>query len=196
MTIKVDRYLGYLDKEMTIMGVLSAFSVGVPGLVINKLAGSGKDSALRAIWNTQEGMVILGSLSFLVAALYFYRERSLLAWFYGQLSLSESRGERPESRADLLLEADSWSTWIHYRWGFLALHLGFLLYSLALAANRFSWVESMESILALSSAATAILLAAFYRHVLTRYAYCDYPFRRGLFLKPPDDCPCKGRCEE
>ncbi len=38
MNDNAKHYLGYLDKEMNIMGVLSAFCVTVPALVLERLA--------------------------------------------------------------------------------------------------------------------------------------------------------------
>ena len=40
MSIKIDPYRDYLDKEMTIMGVLCAFAVAAAALVIDRFAGS------------------------------------------------------------------------------------------------------------------------------------------------------------
>lgn len=45
MAEKVKPYLDYLDKEMTIMGILSAFCVGTAGLVakeVLKVSGEGQ----------------------------------------------------------------------------------------------------------------------------------------------------------
>ena len=196
MAITTEKYLAYLEKEMAIMGILSAFAVAVPGLVISKVAGSVPDTPLNQLWTTQAPQLLLGSMSFLLSALYFYRERSLLAWFSGQLALSESLGEPASRRGELLTEADAWTTWIHYRWGFIGTYLGFTLYGLAFAATTFAISSRVENIAASACVIAALVVAGFYRYALTRYAYCEHPFRRSLFLAPPRGCSCRGRCDE
>src|ERR1051326_1247283 len=124
-------YLEYLDKEMTIMGVLAAFAVAVPGLAISQVAGT--NSALRDIWISYHGYFVLGSCALLVSALMFYRQRSLLAWYYGQICLTLSDYEAAGVTHDWLREADSWATWLYYRWAFGLLVFGFLQYGIAFA---------------------------------------------------------------
>lgn len=196
MGTTTEKYLAYLDKEMTIMGILSAFAVAVPALVVSKVTGSDPHTPLSELWKAQAPELLFGSVSFLLSALYFYRERSLLAWFFGQLALSESLGEPATRRQELLTDADSWSTWIYYRWGFIGTYLGFTLYGLAFAAVTFTISPRTETCTVIVCAAVALVAAAFYRYALTRYAYCEHPFRRALFQDPPKDCRCRGHCDE
>ena len=81
-------YLEYLDKEMTIMGILTAFAGGVPSLVLDRTAGASTSSPFSALWEVERPLILCGSLALFLAALYFYRQRSLLAYYYGQLALS------------------------------------------------------------------------------------------------------------
>lgn len=76
------------------MGVLSAFAVAVPGLVISQVAGAGDKSLLRDVWTGYHLWILIGSLALMFSALMFYRQRSLLAYYYGQicLTLSPYRG--------------------------------------------------------------------------------------------------------
>ena len=104
----VKPYLDYLDMEVTIMRVLSAFAVAVPALIVERLAGADAKSALGDIWTTRRSYLLVGAGSFLVSALFFYRQGSLLAWAHGQLCLSQSPyADGVRSTRDLLEEADA-----------------------------------------------------------------------------------------
>jgi len=136
----VKPYLDYLDMEVTIMRVLSAFAVAVPALIVERLAGADAKSALGDIWTTRRSYLLVGAGSFLVSALFFYRQGSLLAWAHGQLCLSQSPyADGVRSTRDLLEEADAWRSWLHYRWAFAFLLLGFVLYGFAF--TRSPWPE-------------------------------------------------------
>jgi hypothetical protein len=127
-------YLDYLDKEMTIMGILCAFSVAAPaGILVTVM---GRDGPVTIpLWNSAPLFIIAGSAYCLIAASLFYKERSLLAWFYGQMSLVQARGgdenEVTKQLSDWLREADAWSTWLPYCYAFSFLFIGFAAYLLA-----------------------------------------------------------------
>jgi hypothetical protein len=117
-----DGYLRYLTTEMTIMGILSAFFVAVPAFFIEKILsadqGSIAYSCLSALSHASIYLVV-ASILFLVAALFFYRQRSRLAWLYGQIALEAAMPEYTEHRIhDWLKEADSWQSWIPYNTAF------------------------------------------------------------------------------
>lgn len=120
-------YLEYLDKEMTIMGVLSAFIALVAGFAIDRLATADASSALGVLWKNASWWILAGSVAALASALAFYMQRSHLAWLYGQIALCDAGVDSAadSSVTDWLSEADSWATWIRYRWGF-----GFLFVAL------------------------------------------------------------------
>ena len=122
------RYLEYLDKEMTIKGIMSVFCVSVAGLVAKTILGINPQNATTKIlsdvlWTNGSDYILAGAACLLAAALCFYLQRSLLAWYYGQLCLSDSKGKNP---TELLDNADSWATWIRYRWAFVFATLGFV----------------------------------------------------------------------
>src|SRR5262245_49949496 len=77
----VVRYGEYLDKEMTIMGLLSAFSVAVPAFVLDRTAGAKpvEQLALANLWSDDRPLLLAGSLALFLAALGFYLQRSHLA---------------------------------------------------------------------------------------------------------------------
>jgi len=131
----VGDYCDYLDKEMTIMGLLTAFAVAVPALVLDHVAGAkeSEQPTLYCMWQTEQVMLAAGSLGFFLSALCFYLQRSALAYYYGQLrlSLTEARDEKfPTKR--ILERADSWSAWLSYNAAFALLILAFALYGMAL----------------------------------------------------------------
>ena len=120
-------YLEYLDKEMTIMGILSAFSVALASFTTERIA-SAQNGFLRDIWLAGRDHVIGGAATAVLAAFFFYLQRSHLAWYYGQIALAQSRGKDVE---EWLEAADGWGTWVRYQTGFIALTLSFASYAYA-----------------------------------------------------------------
>ncbi len=121
-------FVEYLDKEMTIMGILSAFSVATPAGIL--VVVTGKDSSVgKELWNNSQLFLIAGSFFCIFASAFFYKERSDLAWFYGQLSLATVRhphdNQTGRSLSEWLIEADAWSTWWPYCCGWTSLITGF-----------------------------------------------------------------------
>jgi peptidoglycan biosynthesis protein MviN/MurJ (putative lipid II flippase) len=113
-------YLDYLDKEITIMGILSTFCMVVQSVVADKLFGS-KDGAVDFL-NKAPFLCETALAGFVLAAFAFYRQRVQLTWFYGQLGLSQAKEDFDDVRT-LLKDSDAWHSW---RWcqagfGFLAL---------------------------------------------------------------------------
>jgi hypothetical protein len=174
----------YLDKEMTIMGLLTAFAVAVPALVLDRMA-SAKDPdqmVLYLMWQNEQLMVGAGSLAFFLAALAFYLQRSHLAYFYGQLrfSCTDARCNGLTSRP-LLLQVDSWAAWVRYNLAFVLMVLGFADYAIALFAPD---LAKNRPILVISSTA---IPAALNWYVKSKHRYQDYPWRKFLHLRPPRD---------
>jgi hypothetical protein len=173
-------YLGYLDKEMSIMGVLSAFSVTVLSLYLFKVAGAeDKDGALADVWRHAPWCALAASLLQLFAALLFYRQRSLLAWHYGQIALARAQNAVV---GELLDEADSWATWILYRWGFTALTLGLAGYGLTFVMGHLS-VDDERWWLVGYGAATLLAGAVMWRidWILRHHPYDEDPLARSCF---------------
>lgn len=159
-----ESYLRYLSTEMTIMGVLSAFFVAVPALLMEKTLSAEEGSiAYLCLSALSEASIylVVASILFLGAALFFYRQRSRLAWLYGQIALETSIPQYTEKRIDdWLKEADSWESWIPYNIAFwiaifavaqcllAALSLSFailrdgaVLYSVALLLSMILWLR-------------------------------------------------------
>jgi hypothetical protein len=141
-------YLNYLDKEMTIEGILSAFCVAVGGVAFDRVLGVRADNASSLVGQLQifsYFFVLAAIVGLLTAALFFYLQRSTLAWHYGEISFAVTTalaGGAGEARATSLLEslddAHSWSAWNRYKfgWSFLAVTAGEILLSLFCAVNR------------------------------------------------------------
>jgi hypothetical protein len=117
-------YADYLDKEMTIMGILSTFCVIALGGCVTALSGVTKEHSewFAKFWHEQGPFIFLGMIAILFSAFFFYRQRSILAYYVGQIYLSLfDRNLVTGSTNDLHKQADRWSTWIFYRQAFLCL---------------------------------------------------------------------------
>ena len=129
MADDVKPYLDYLDKEMTIMGILSAFCVGAAALVtreVLKVSGEGQLFAAR-----QEDFyyIITGSGLMVVAAAAFYWQRAQLAWHYGQVSLWATDADvSGRGLSDIVRESDTWAVWIPYQAGLWLTAAGLVAY--------------------------------------------------------------------
>jgi hypothetical protein len=179
MTPDTSKYLEYLDREMTIMGILSAVSMIAAAGVLNVFMGD-KGDIKSDLWEAGQHCIVLGSMVCVVAAGLFYKQRSRLAWFYGQICLlaaAESGTPEAAKLRELFREADSWETWWPYSWGFTFLTAGFVGYVLAFVAY---WVHSLRGIrqviLGCLLVMAAFVVAGLQRYVLTRHKWQDDPW--------------------
>jgi hypothetical protein len=143
----VKPYTEYLDKEMTIQGVLSAFCVAAAGLFANNIFGAEKATVLRDLETMAYWYVIATIAALALAGFLFYAQRSLLALLLGQISLAVSRlaDNRPKymgewSAFQWMDDADSWKTWNRYIMGLACLAVAGLECLLALVGIRESWI--------------------------------------------------------
>ncbi len=177
------QYLEYLDKEMTIMGILSAVSVVAPAGIMSTILTDHSEAKLP-LWNAGQFFVVAGSVLCVAAALWFYKERSLLAWYYGQICLAEALADKKYGSVKVrewLREADSWETWWPYSWGFTFLITGFVEYLLALfftlIPSHWYWLFThlhAVKVFAFGACPVAVALVATLQwYVLTRYKFSD-----------------------
>lgn len=170
-------YLEYLDKEMTIMGLLSAFAVAVTSFATERILNAEK-GLLNQIGSIGKLHVLAGAASALLAALFFYLQRSHLAWYYGQTTLAQSRGaSSPESVESLLTRSDGWDTWARYQTGFAILTLAIFYYAYAVAETLVEAISSVpleNSILLPLFAVAAIESTRWY--VLEKFPQQDKPY--------------------
>jgi len=74
-------FLDYLDKEMTIQGILSAFCVAAAGVVFDRILGPRDASPfILHLQQVAHIFVLAAGAGLLLAAVFFYLQRSGLAW--------------------------------------------------------------------------------------------------------------------
>jgi hypothetical protein len=121
-------YLDYLDKEMTIQGILSAFCVSFGAAAFDRIllakAAEANTPLINNLRTNANSFVLAAIIAIMVAALFFYLQRSELAWLHGQLSLAVTRkmeniSTPPDgySFEECLEIGDSWSLWNRYLFG-------------------------------------------------------------------------------
>lgn len=179
-------YREYLDKEMTIMGILSAVAIAAPAGILSALIGE-KSWFKEQLWGAGPFFVWGASILCTISAAVFYKQRSLLAWFYGQISLLESLGENsstPQRLKAYMKGADAWSSWISYSLGFTSLFAGFLEYALALflvlsnpTGHWFAWAQWIGRYLVVPGAIGIALLQSW---VLSHYSLDEEPWQAFL----------------
>jgi hypothetical protein len=179
MTEPVDgtkAYLEYLDKEMTIMGILSTFCVAAAALVIDRVGSAEHDSFFGGLAKSHIVQVLIGSGLLMLAGLYFYLQRSTLAYFYGSICMSiAKRAGNNAATERWLIEVDSWATWLRYRLGFMFLTLAavffmFLTFQTICPSRPPGWAW-FEGLL------LATIALGFFLHnvILSAYRYEDDP---------------------
>jgi hypothetical protein len=136
-------YLEYLDKEMTIMGILSVFAVAASALILDKTLGADLHSEGHRLWTAQPALISLSAAALMLAALYFYRQRSALGFWYGQIVISmTARYHDVPATPALIHLTDRWSQWRHYFIAFGLITLAFSWSALVLLGwfvNLWSW---------------------------------------------------------
>jgi len=100
---------------MTIMGILSTFCVAVVALVLDKVLGvkEGEHAFLSDVWKFGQYYIATASALMLISGLVFYRQRSLIARYYGGICLCLSKPDKPENDSLAARERSSCRTaWI------------------------------------------------------------------------------------
>jgi hypothetical protein len=120
-------YLEYLDKEMTIQGILSAFCVTASAAGLDRVLGADKNKAnelITALQKHAQPYVIAAVIALVWAGWLFYLQRSALALLHGKISLAATREmQKSQIRNDsysieeALEVSDSWTLWNRYKWG-------------------------------------------------------------------------------
>lgn len=142
--------LDYLDKEMTIQGVLSGFSMAAAAAVFEAVLAA-KDTSPFVLSLQSKGSSYLeaGCAALVTAAALFYKERSDLAWLYSGFGLANADNslcaERPKdswSILECLDMFDSWHLWLWYRMGTYCLGAAAVEFVLALIST---WTASLAA---------------------------------------------------
>lgn len=160
------------------MGLLSGFAVAITSFATERILSADK-GFLCQIADVGRLQVLAGAASALMAALFFYLQRSHLAWYYGQIALAQSRGtSSPTPVEEWLTWSDGWDTWKYYQTGFSTLTLALFYYAFATAA-ALNWVPRARApffSLWLPPLAMVIVEAVRWS-VLTKFPQEDRPFR-------------------
>ena len=155
-------YLDYLELEMTIMGILSAFCVGAVGLIAKQalpVATSGRlfYSGRPDLYFISSGLALL-----LAAAGFFYWQRSMLAWHFGQLSLwATDKTTSGDTLEQLLQQSDTWSGWIPYQVGLVLTAGGFVEFACILLPVAPVWEMLCVLVVTLGIALTIALVRVY-----------------------------------
>jgi len=114
-------YLDYLKLEMSIMGILSTFAIAAVALALREVFSKDlSESVSTALWCGGVGwFIVFGTVLLLLAAILFYEQRSTLAWHSGRIIFALAHGDWVEARGTID-EANSWTTWRWYFWGWHA----------------------------------------------------------------------------
>ena len=160
-------YLDYIDKEMTIQGILSAFCVAAGAAAFDRVLGANSSAGSGLIKHLQSVscLYVLAAITGLItAAVAFYQQRSDLAWLHGLISLAVTRemhGLPTPSDSYSFTEGidigDSWSLWVPYKVGVSCLVVSALEVLLALIfainmidLNRARWLIAFTPFVAVS----------------------------------------------
>ena len=173
-------YLDYLDKEMTIMGVLSTFCIAVPLFVLERLT-SPKDGFLANLWSSGSRYFWFGLVLMLLAGGLYYKQRSLLAWYYGQISLKMALPHHETKQIEeWLKEADSWACWSSYNAAFYLMVAGSVEYGLGILSSRMAYLSMHNVLIALIPILGFIVLGVPQIIIMVVHKYDDNPRRECL----------------
>lgn len=150
------------------MGILSTFCIIALGVVTEKLLYPSADAVFR-FWKDTPRLCEAGLGGFLLSGLSFYRQRSLLAWYYGQLCLYQAQ-EDGEQVNEILANSDAWYNWRWYQAGFGFLTLAFVQLGLAVTGTFMPFIVHHE--LQFGSLGIVIVGVSFGGRI---YAYKKYP---------------------
>src|ERR1700730_4793918 len=124
-------------KSLTIMGILSTFCLAVPALLLERIIAADRKSIghdfLNGLVSSGSTYMVFASVLMLLAAMFFYKQQSLLAWHYGQIALEISLPNYTARRVDQWLkDADSWETWMPYTFAYWILTFAIVEFVLAI----------------------------------------------------------------
>jgi hypothetical protein len=171
-------YLDYLDKEMTIMGILSTFCVAAAALVIDRVASAEHNSFFGQLAVAHLVQILIGASFLMASGLCFYLQRADLAWYYGGICMSVAKPDTHEwDTKRWLKEMYSWAPWLKYRAGFMfltctAVVFVYVIYRASYPSEpALLWLE--WSILIL-----IVICVSVHCVVLSTYRYADRPYKK------------------
>jgi hypothetical protein len=142
---RFESYLQYLDKEMTIMGILSGFCLASVAFGLDAILSVDKQHQLGwRVWEQGGCLFLTGATLLLAAAYLFYEQRSCLAWHYGTIAYLIAGGEEGEALASLEDLQNSRAEWKHYFFAHGAMILAFAALLLALCSTMVDWIKEIR----------------------------------------------------
>jgi hypothetical protein len=173
-------YLDYLDKEMTIMGVLSTFCIVVPLFVLERLTSAEK-GFLSGLWSSGSRYFWFGLILMLLAGGLYYKQRSLLAWYYGQISLKMALPHHDTSEIETWLrEADSWACWSSYNTAFYLMIAGSFEYGLGILSTNVDYLRNHNILMGMIPILGFVLFGVPQVIIMVVHQYEDNPRRACL----------------
>lgn len=178
-------YIEYLEKENTILGVISTFCILVAGFILERIF-SANEGYLLAIRENGMSFILLGSVLILYAAHRHFRQRSLIAWTQGQICLAIASNNKREIHYTIK-DTDTRETWRFYNSAHSFVWTAFIEYLLSIASIEWKWsffVENKNYFAMIIAIIPFIIMGciAYEAHFLeTRYPNVDSPGRE--FLK-------------
>lgn len=119
-------YLDYLDREMASLQTLLAFTTSSLTVALGLVLGLGKDPNAHVDWGRiNKSGLLLSAIVFIASTGCFFGQRSTLSWLYGRISSAASGYTSPDL-LNAFKEADSWRTWLQYRWGWKCLWAAYI----------------------------------------------------------------------
>lgn len=165
------------------MGILSSFCVVTLAFAVDRLVfpDATKVPGFKP-WETAFVYCSIGLTSLFLSAFSFYKQRALLAYYYGQISLQTGLNSRGKTR-ELLLAADSWQSWIWYQAGFGFLFVAVSELGLTLLSINSAYIKEHQNTLAIAVALLFIFLYAPRIYSYWRYPNEERPLRKFFHCK-------------
>ena len=160
------------------MGLLSAFSIALASFATEKII-TAEDGFLCDLWEAGRDHVLAGAALAVLAACFFYLQRSHLAWHYGQIALAQSLGIKSRyALKELLADADGCDSWTRYPAEFIVLTLSFASYAYAVVETLDNCMRSFSRWHTLWLPLIATVVVTVVRWcILVKYAQEDEPFK-------------------
>lgn len=160
------------------MGLLSAFSIALASFATERIV-TAEDGFLATLWEVGCTHILTGAALAVLAAFFFYLQRSHLAWRYGQIALAQSLGTKSLYTLEkLLADADGWDSWTRYQTGFIVLTLSFGSYAYAVVEAIDTHIRSISQLQSLGlPLAIGTLIIAVRWWVLVKYPQKEKPFK-------------------
>lgn len=156
----IKQYLDYIDKEMTIAGILSTFSLVVAAVCVEFPATAQAGTYLAELFRSSELFLWFGSGMMIISAGFFYWQRARLAHDYGQISLSLSLPEHTgKTTEEWMKKVDSWPTWIPHDCGIIFITYGFIEDALAIISHDFNFDKCCAAFSLLAAAVLSVVTA-------------------------------------